>query len=291
MNSLMLRLNLLALLPALIAMLIASAAAFVHFDEQSAAIRDAALVNAVDAIAADVKGWVEVGDHETVKLVAQKFFDDRNWVVALAVNGKEGPLVKLSRGKTGDTIEKTVDMGAFEIVLEIVPEQYTEQSASYLPFIVVMTSFFGAILSAFWIKQLVVKPLNQANAEVVQLRDRFLRVIAHELRSPIAAAVGYLRFIVYNTDARKAEMRLLKGLALLDGLLQVEKAKSGTFKPLSQPVKISTLVRSTAENGEPKATAKGLVIEIAEGTPNETVMIDQDAIEIILNNLLDNAIK
>jgi len=133
-----------------------------------------------------------------------------------------------------------------------------------------------------------------------QLRFRFLSVLAHELKSPLAAIEGYLFLlrdrtsgndvaaydrVIERTLARTEGMRKL----ILD-LLDLTRIESGQKKRELGPVDVAEVARTALEGVQAAADERGIALALHAPEP-VTLTADRGEIEIILNNLVSNAVK
>ena len=119
---------------------------------------------------------------------------------------------------------------------------------------------------------------------------------AHELRTPVAAALAQAqRLIVETTDAaarnraRDIETALRRLSALSEKLMQLARAEGGSLHGAA-PVDIGALLRLIVDELTANAGAAG-PIELA--LPDAPVLsrIDPDAFAILMRNLIENALK
>lgn len=148
-----------------------------------------------------------------------------------------------------------------------------------------------------------IRPVAQA---VNQLLERLRRTLeaersftansAHELRTPVAAALAQTqRLIVETTDAaarnraRDIESALRRLSALSEKLMQLARAEGGSLHG-AEPVDIGALLRLIVDELTANAGAAG-PIELA--LPDAPVLsrIDPDAFAILMRNLIENALK
>ncbi|MGW9329993.1 sensor histidine kinase [Bosea sp. NPDC055594] len=148
-----------------------------------------------------------------------------------------------------------------------------------------------------------IRPVAQS---VNQLLERLRRTLeaersftansAHELRTPVAAALAQTqRLIVETTDAaarnraRDIETALRRLSALSEKLMQLARAEGGSLHG-AEPVDIGAILRLIADELTANAGAAG-PIELA--LPDAPVLsrIDPDAFAILMRNLIENALK
>ncbi len=132
-----------------------------------------------------------------------------------------------------------------------------------------------------------------------RVRQDFVANVSHELRTPIAAILGYAETLRSGalSDARHAPQmveiihRQSERLGeLVEDLLELSRLDAGE-RPLSPaPVSLGEVARQASEAMEPRAAGKRLSVQLR--VPDDlTARADPKALEQVLLNLLDNAIK
>jgi signal transduction histidine kinase len=133
------------------------------------------------------------------------------------------------------------------------------------------------------------------------LKNKFLGMAAHDLRSPIAAIKGYADFLtdgfVGDLDASQTKtIRAMAGLcdkmlALIDDLLDVSAIESGHLAMEMREVGLVDYLTEAHRNNALMAKAKEieLILEMPETLPK--VLMDPNRIDQVINNLITNAIK
>lgn len=145
--------------------------------------------------------------------------------------------------------------------------------------------------------------INKQNSELTKLledKDRFMSVLAHDLKGPFASIVGLtelLRKNITQFDAQKIELisNLLiqsakNSSALLDDLLLWANAQSGKLSFEPKRIKLSKVFKDIQEIFDPIAKEKSIQITYPE-EDNLFVFADTNMLKVILRNLISNAIK
>lgn len=138
--------------------------------------------------------------------------------------------------------------------------------------------------------------LNELNAT----KDRFFGVIAHDLRNPIIALQSADRQVTTlyergDTAGVKRTVGMISQTAdqltgVLDNLLQWALNQSGTITLRKQVLPLAITVNENFGLYAPAAQVRGVAL-INEVAANLTINADQNALQIILRNLIGNAIK
>jgi PAS domain S-box-containing protein len=141
--------------------------------------------------------------------------------------------------------------------------------------------------------------LNQALANADQRKDRFLAMLAHELRNPLGPIRNAIELLKRwgppdprLVRARGIIDRQVKHQArLLDDLLDVSRIAQGKIRIHSSRLNLAQLIRDAAEDCRGIAEESGLSLCLE--LPDEPVWVDGDAIRLaqVVTNLLQNAAK
>jgi signal transduction histidine kinase len=137
--------------------------------------------------------------------------------------------------------------------------------------------------------------------EAISVRDQFLLVAAHELRTPVTGLRGYTQLLLRShqrgvLDADRLE-RYLPALhesaerlaGLTEDLLDVSRLHTGRLPLRPEPLDLAALARRVAERYREIGAKHRLVLDLAlDPAP---VRADPGRLEQVLANLLDNAVK
>ena len=135
--------------------------------------------------------------------------------------------------------------------------------------------------------------------ELDALKNEFVGVVAHDLRSPMTVIVGYVDTVLSHwddmDDAMKRELlavasRNTKRLSgLVEDVLQVARMESGDFPYEIAPFDLGALVRRTAEEMNTARADRPVRAEVPDGLP--PAFGDEDRQWRVLTNLVSNAQK
>lgn len=134
--------------------------------------------------------------------------------------------------------------------------------------------------------------------DAVRVRDEFLSIASHELKTPLTPLRLQLELIeaaVKESPENRSGRRIRTALAqvdrlglLIDNLLDVSQISSGRFRLSLEPTDLSELVRESVTRLEPALKTSGLHLDVPPGI---VVVLDRQRIEQVLTNLLTNASK
>ncbi len=141
---------------------------------------------------------------------------------------------------------------------------------------------------------------RELEKEKRQVRFEFISVLAHELKSPLAAVDGYLRLLedmVPETGGDTQHHVISRALFRLDSmrdlifdLLDMTRVESGERERRLEPVDVVSLAKNSLESFEASAGTRGIVMTLS--APDRLLFhADESELQIVLNNLLSNAVK
>jgi len=135
--------------------------------------------------------------------------------------------------------------------------------------------------------------------EANRMKDEFLTLVSHELRSPLNAILGYAALLRYGeVEAQKVKYaadvidRSGKAQAqLIDDLLDTARIISGKLRLEVGPVDLVSVIEQAVQTIYPAADAKGILLET--NLPSEIGQItgDPSRLQQVIWNLLSNAVK
>ncbi len=148
------------------------------------------------------------------------------------------------------------------------------------------------------------KIANEKLEQLDKLKDEFVSVASHELRTPMTAIKSYTWMALrgkggpltekqqyYLDRAYKATDRLIK---LVNDMLNISRIESGRLVLDLEAVRMETLIADVVEDIKPRAAELGVSVQLEkEASLPEIpeVFIDQDSIKEVLINLIGNSLK
>jgi signal transduction histidine kinase len=142
---------------------------------------------------------------------------------------------------------------------------------------------------------------NERLVEADRLKDEFVALISHDLRTPLTSIVGYIELAMddeleppldeerrsYLEVVSRSSERLLR---LVDDLLFIARLQAGRLVLEPGQLDLCTIVAQSVEESRPRAEAKGVALSFLG---SGAVMIEGDKGRIfqLLDNLISNAIK
>jgi signal transduction histidine kinase len=131
-----------------------------------------------------------------------------------------------------------------------------------------------------------------------QLKDQLIQIIAHDVRSPLASVQGVVE-LLKNDQLDKKDLELIADQfqktasytnSMLEELLEWTNSQSNKFEQHVIEFDIHSLAEKLFKNYQVKAEEKNLSL-IYEGPNQMYIKTDPQLLEVIIRNLLTNAIK
>lgn len=140
------------------------------------------------------------------------------------------------------------------------------------------------------------KELSELNAT----KDKFFSIIAHDLKNPFNALLGFSTLLLEDFDSFSDEEKidLIKTMStasnnaykLLQNLLEWSRSQTGSIKWDPGAISMHEIVNNTVDLLNNAAIAKEITIQ-AIISPNSTAWADGNMITTVIRNLLSNALK
>jgi signal transduction histidine kinase/CheY-like chemotaxis protein len=135
--------------------------------------------------------------------------------------------------------------------------------------------------------------------EAGRLKDDFLATVAHELRTPLGAMLGWAHILREEKVDEATSARALDAILrnarlqtrLIADLLDISRIVAGTMRVEMQTVELVAVIRAALETVRPAAEAKGVTITSNVDAEAGPVTGDPSRLQQVLWNLLTNAIK
>jgi len=145
--------------------------------------------------------------------------------------------------------------------------------------------------------------LNQQNKQLSDLlatKDKFISVIAHDLRDPFNILLGFTELLIDNFDSLPDEKMKYyleqvsasanTGYNLLKNLLDWSRSQTGQIRFMPQSLKLNSLIESVIQTVRISAQNKKIII-LFDCDKQHIANTDENMFRTVLRNLLNNAIK
>jgi signal transduction histidine kinase/CheY-like chemotaxis protein len=143
------------------------------------------------------------------------------------------------------------------------------------------------------------KRAETALRESDRAKSRFLAILAHELRNPLAPlrnALQVLRLVRDDAMAAGAardimERQLGQLVRLIDDLLDLSRISSGKIELRKASVDLGAVIGDALETSAPNLQAANLVLTVQRPDPPITLLADRTRLAQAIANVLNNAAK
>lgn len=141
---------------------------------------------------------------------------------------------------------------------------------------------------------------NEKLKELNETKDKFLSIIAHDLKNPLNNVTGFAELLIKKgakLDAQKSHtyFNLIyqsgrQAFDLLDNLLQWTRSQTGRIKWIPKEIRISDTVKNLVEMAQTSANRKNITVKYM--VPDDIIVFaDENMVNTIIRNLLSNALK
>jgi signal transduction histidine kinase len=137
--------------------------------------------------------------------------------------------------------------------------------------------------------------------EVEKMKQEFVSMISHDLRTPLSSIQFFLANVadgrydrnpdVMKDRARSTEADATRLINMINRLLQVDKLEAGQLQMVYNVVNCRELVEGAVQSVQSLAEEKHIAIEVLDKSENIYVMADAEYIVQVLVNLLSNSLK
>lgn len=169
-------------------------------------------------------------------------------------------------------------------------------SVSDLETITILADIAGVAIE----KARLFEELEQANQELNELdeiKTNFIAVASHELRTPLGVILGYISFLREEADPSMMEQfdNVLDAAvhlrALIQDMLNLRYVDAGTASLRMRTVDFVEIVEGLEIKSDETAVAKNQTVSITCPPDSLMVNVDPDVLEVIIGNLVNNAVK
>jgi signal transduction histidine kinase len=147
-------------------------------------------------------------------------------------------------------------------------------------------------------KGLVVANLKLAEQD--RLKSQYVLTVSHDLQSSLSAIQSCLKVVLDGLTGEisekskemvaRAEQRSRYLLQFVKDLLDLSKIRA-TKEIEKKSISLSEIINKVVEQLKPKAKGKQIVLSVEDSVSPAIIFANADAIEQLLTNLIDNAIK
>jgi len=131
------------------------------------------------------------------------------------------------------------------------------------------------------------------------VRRDFVANVSHELKTPLTSIAGYAETLLTDPPDPETGRRFLTTIAgnaermqrLVDDLLDLSRIESARWRPAVEPVNLAGAARAAWAGLAQRAAARGIELSVESAPGAEVLPADPDALNQVLTNLFDNALR
>lgn len=136
--------------------------------------------------------------------------------------------------------------------------------------------------------------------DIAKLKDEFVFIAAHELKTPVTALQGFLQLLNESKKPLPSDVQeklRFMGLAsthlhqLTNDLLEVARSETGAMKIAVHPVDLPPVIKNIVEEIAPLADQRRIHINFRLFGEIPKVLVDEEKIKEIIMNFVSNAVK
>lgn len=160
------------------------------------------------------------------------------------------------------------------------------------------------IIELIYVIQPMMRKLKEQNDSLNQLNEiktRFIGMVAHDLRNPLAVIQQYSEIIANNKAKAKSQedhkhISVIQAsskfmLDIVNELLDVSIIESNSFKLTKTNTSISELIKGAVSLNNIFADKKNITLTVKSPDADILCSVDQSKMIQVLNNLISNAVK
>ncbi|MDX2243697.1 MAG: response regulator [Leptolyngbyaceae cyanobacterium bins.302] len=140
---------------------------------------------------------------------------------------------------------------------------------------------------------------RQQAEEANRLKDEFLAIVSHEVRTPLNSILGWSQLLLKREFDTATTQRALETIArnakaqakIIEDILDISKLMRGKVELSLQPVDLNSFIHTTIESISPQVEAKALQLSVQLDSTLPRIEADPGRLRQIIWNLLTNAIK
>lgn len=180
-------------------------------------------------------------------------------------------------------------------------EAVNKQGGSFTPKDVETLSTLADLAGVAVERARLIDELKQAYRqlnELDQLKSEFIALASHELRTPLSIILGYVTFLREETESPATANQLDRVLkaavrlrSLIQDMLNLQYVETDKHRLTMETFNFVNIVRDVVTERDETSYAKQLTVSLYLPEERLPIFGDQGAMEVIVSNLLNNAIK
>ncbi len=213
--------------------------------------------------------------------------DDRFWLVAMPMKG------------LSDEKEALLTMKLSSKIINDLTKENSTASNYLLVVTILIVIVFLTVSAGLWDYAILYRKMR----EVDNMKDEFISIASHELRTPVTLIKGYLSMVTEGAFGKIESPEMEKGInmasratkrleMLVNDLLEVSRLEQGRFQINNVKIDPAPIVAEVVEQFKTQAAEKNLALEyLAPAEKLPEIMADPERLKQVLVNLIGNSIK
>ena len=140
---------------------------------------------------------------------------------------------------------------------------------------------------------------NRELEKLSQIKDEFVSIVSHDLRSPIGVIQGFAKVMLPDAEQSGQNLKPVKAiirsadrlLSLINDILDLARVEAGEMKLSFSNMEVNGLVKETLKAAEFNAEQKRIRLVYEPGDAPKVIRADNNKLFQVMNNLIGNAIK
>ena len=140
---------------------------------------------------------------------------------------------------------------------------------------------------------------NEELERLSKIKDEFVSIVSHDLRSPINVIQGFAKVMLPEAEESSKNVKPIKAiirsadrlLDLINDILDLARVEAGEMELAYSDVDVEGLIKESFKAAEFNAEQKRIQLVYKPGGAPATIRADNNKIYQVLNNLIGNAIK
>lgn len=132
-----------------------------------------------------------------------------------------------------------------------------------------------------------------------RMKDEFLAIVSHELRSPLNGILGWSRLLRMGRLSPEKTQQALASIErnaqaqtqLIEDLLDISRIIRGKIRLFQRPISLIPIIHAALDTIRPTATTKNIQLETDLDLNLGQVSGDPERLQQVIRNLLSNAVK
>ena len=236
----------------------------------------------------------------TYELEESDLVGERAGTVLVGIEGGRHPIVdRFQAALDGKRTDRRIGVGGRTLRVHIVPLEGDTQAEGLL---------LAQDVTEEARRERELFKAKEAAEAANQMKSALLANMSHEIRTPLTSILGFAEAIEEETEGLEppAEAGDLKPLGefagliqkggqrlmnTLTGVLNLSRLEAGEMNLASEPVDLAEQARDIAAELRPQAEEKGLRVQVQAAGGPTWAQADAGGVQIVLRNLVSNAIK